>query len=71
MQGITLNHPNFGSKWKQIDFDSFGTDVYKSKLIEKNMELVTWKDIKNTGLWHYCKKPYKVTITFIINIFDR
>lgn len=49
MKGITQNHPNFGSEWRQIDFDTFGTHLYKSKLQEKNIELVTWKDLKNVA----------------------
>jgi len=47
MKGITVNHPNFGSKWRQIDFDSFISKEYKSKLKENNIELITWNDIKN------------------------
>jgi len=47
MQGITVNHPNFGSEWRQIDFDFFTNEQNKSKLKENNIELVTWNDIKN------------------------
>ncbi len=47
MKGITVNHPNFGSEWRQIDFDLFTSQQNKSKLRENNIELVTWNDIKN------------------------
>ncbi|SNY99711.1 polysaccharide deacetylase family protein [Flagellimonas pacifica] len=45
MKGITVNHPNFGSKWRQIDFDTFTSDHIKSKLKKSNAKLITWKDI--------------------------
>ncbi len=47
MKGVTINHPNFGSEWRQVDFDFFTNKVNKSKLEENNIELVTWNDIKN------------------------
>ncbi|WP_343589525.1 polysaccharide deacetylase family protein [Flavobacterium sp.] len=45
MQGITINHPNFGSEWRQIDFDFFTSDECKAKLKENNIQLITWKEI--------------------------
>ncbi len=45
MQGITINHPNFGSEWRQIDFDFFTSDQCKAKLKENNIQLVTWREI--------------------------
>lgn len=47
MKGVTINHPNFGSEWRQIDFDFFTNEENRSKLKEYNIELVTWRDIKN------------------------
>lgn len=32
MKGITLNHPNFGSKWRQIDYDYFIDEMTMTKL---------------------------------------
>lgn len=46
MQGITENHPNFGSEWRQIDFDYFTSQECKSKLEENNIKLITWGEIK-------------------------
>ncbi|MGL1889206.1 MAG: polysaccharide deacetylase family protein [Reichenbachiella sp.] len=46
MKGITVNHPNFGSEWRQIDFNFFTSEVLKSKLKKKGIELITWNDIK-------------------------
>lgn len=47
MKGITINHPNFGSEWRQIDFDYFTSDESKVRLKENGIELITWNDIKN------------------------
>lgn len=47
MQGITFNHPNFGAKWRQIDYDYF-TSVECRTLLEKNkIQLITWRMIKD------------------------
>jgi predicted glycoside hydrolase/deacetylase ChbG (UPF0249 family) len=46
MKNVTVDHPNFGSEWRQIDFDFFTNPRNKSKLNELNIELITWKDIK-------------------------
>ncbi|SEP36227.1 hypothetical protein SAMN05444671_0353 [Flavobacterium sp. CF108] len=45
MQGITVNHPNFGSEWRQIDFDYFTSTECKTKLKENKIQLITWKEI--------------------------
>ena len=46
MKGITVNHPNFGSEWRQIDFESFILQENKAKIKEHQIKLVTWNDIK-------------------------
>ncbi|WP_034043900.1 polysaccharide deacetylase family protein [Wocania ichthyoenteri] len=50
MKGITVNHPNFGSEWRQMDFDYFTSQDAKLKLKESNIELITWHDIKNARI---------------------
>jgi len=45
MRGITVNHPNFGSEWRQVDFNFFTNEIDQSTLKEKNIELITWEDI--------------------------
>ena len=47
MKGITVNHPNFGAEWRQIDFDFFTNQENKLILKEKNIELITWREIQN------------------------
>lgn len=46
MQGITVNHPNFGAEWRQIDFDYFTSEKCRMKLKANNIQLVTWKEIQ-------------------------
>lgn len=46
MQGITINHPNFGSAWRQIDLDFFTSEECQSKLKENNIQMITWRDIQ-------------------------
>ena len=47
MKAITIDHPNFGSEWRQIAFDSFSSTDASSSLIENDIQLITWNDIKN------------------------
>lgn len=49
MQAITLNHPNFGSQWRQIDFESFTDKANEAKLGTHGIRLITWGDIKSLG----------------------
>jgi len=46
MKGITLNHPNFGSEWRQIDYNFFTSEKTRLKLKENNIELVTWNNLQ-------------------------
>ncbi len=45
MRGITVNHPNFGSEWRQMDYDYFTSEKCKSKLQKNDIKSVTWKEI--------------------------
>jgi len=46
MQGMTIDHPSWGSKWRQTDFDFFTSERCKAILKEENIILVTWREIK-------------------------
>ena len=46
MKGVTVNHPNFGSEWRQIDFEFFTDEETKILIQKNNIELVTWSDIR-------------------------
>ncbi len=47
MKGVTLNHPNFGSKWRQTDYDFFTSQKTRLKIKENDIRLVTWNNIQN------------------------
>lgn len=47
MQGITVNHPNFGATWRQLDVDFFTSEQTRATLKKHNIRLVMWGDIKN------------------------
>lgn len=47
MKGIAVNHPNFGSEWRQTDFDFFTKPSTKELLEINNIKLITWKEISN------------------------
>jgi len=46
MKSITEDHPNFGSEWRQLDFDYFTSKECKSKIKKNAIELVSWREIK-------------------------
>ena len=46
MKSITENHPNFGAEWRQIDLDFFTSKRCKDILIENQIQMVTWNEIK-------------------------
>lgn len=45
MRKITINHPNFGSKWRQSDFNFAISEKSKSKIEENNIQLIDWRTI--------------------------
>lgn len=47
MKDITIDHPNFGSAWRQIDFDFFTSELCKRKIAENNLTLITWREIRD------------------------
>jgi hypothetical protein len=46
MQAVAIDHPNFGSEWRQMDFDFFTSETCKEKLKSNNIQLITWREIK-------------------------
>ena len=46
MQAVAVNHPDFGSAWRQRDFDFFTSEEAKRLLKENNIILITWKEIQ-------------------------
>ena len=47
MQAITVEHVNWGSDWRQQDFDFFTSDACRKILEEENIQLITWKEVRD------------------------
>lgn len=47
MKGVTVNHPDYGAAWRQADFDFFSSPECAQMLEENNIQLVTWKEIRD------------------------
>ncbi|WP_242206514.1 polysaccharide deacetylase family protein [Aestuariivivens insulae] len=46
MKGMTFGHPDWGSVWRQKDFNFFTSETCKELLKKENIKLVTWRQIK-------------------------
>lgn len=46
MQGITVNHPDFGSAWRQRDLDFVTSGEFKDLLDAHDIKLVSWDQIR-------------------------
>jgi predicted glycoside hydrolase/deacetylase ChbG (UPF0249 family) len=45
MQGATWNHPDWGSAWRQHDFDTMKSAEFQKFLKDQGFILVSWKDL--------------------------
>lgn len=50
MRGVTVDHPDFGSTWRQRDFDVMTSPELEAVLKEEGVRLITWREIQ--GLVH-------------------
>ncbi len=46
LQAVTLDHPDFGSAWRQRDYDFVTSVEFKKALEENHVILVKWKDLQ-------------------------
>ena len=46
LKAITVDHPHWGSKWRELDFKILGSEEFRKRLRNRNIELVTWNQIK-------------------------
>jgi len=46
LQAVTVDHPDYGSAWRQRDFDFVTSPEFKKALEENHIILVKWKDLK-------------------------
>jgi predicted glycoside hydrolase/deacetylase ChbG (UPF0249 family) len=47
MKAVTIDHPDYGAEWRQADFDFFTSEDCKKLLKENNIQLVTWREIRD------------------------
>jgi hypothetical protein len=47
MQAVTIDHPDWGAAWRQTDFDFFTGENCKKLLLENNIRLITWREIRD------------------------
>ena len=46
MQGITVNHPDFGSAWRQKDLDFVTSQQFRDLLKARDIKLVSWGQVR-------------------------
>ena len=47
LQAVTVGHPDYGSAWRQRDYDLVNSPAnFKKALAENQMVLVKWKDLQ-------------------------
>ena len=47
MRAVTIDHPDWGSAWRQADFDYFTSEECKKVLKENNIYVITWREIRD------------------------
>jgi predicted glycoside hydrolase/deacetylase ChbG (UPF0249 family) len=45
MRGVAFDHPNWGSEWRQRDFQFVTSDAFRKLLQDNNVKLVTWREV--------------------------
>jgi len=49
MKAITIDLPDFGSAWRQRDYDYVTSDEFRNLIKKQGIILVTWGDIKRVN----------------------
>ncbi len=52
MQAIAVDHPDFGSAWRQRDLDFVLSDTFQSQLAANDITLIGWNQIRAQGRSH-------------------
>jgi chitin disaccharide deacetylase len=47
MQGVTIDHADYGAAWRQADYNFFSGDACKKLLKENNIRVITWREIRD------------------------
>ncbi len=46
LQAVTVDHPDYGSAWRQRDYDAVTSPEFKRAVEENHVILIRWKDLK-------------------------
>jgi hypothetical protein len=46
LQGVMVDHPDYGAAWRQRDYDFVTSSEFRKVLEENNVILVKWKDLR-------------------------
>jgi chitin disaccharide deacetylase len=46
MEAVMVDHPDYGSAWRQRDYNVVTSPEFKNELKENHVVLVHWRDLK-------------------------
>ncbi|MFL2628659.1 MAG: hypothetical protein ACJ0OQ_02735 [Candidatus Marisimplicoccus sp.] len=46
LKAVTIDHPEYGSLWRQLDYDVFNSEELKDLIEDNDIKLVTWGEIQ-------------------------
>lgn len=46
LQAVTIDHPDFGSAWRQRDYDFVTSPEFRKILVENHVVLIKWRDLQ-------------------------
>ena len=46
LQGITVNHPDYGAAWRQRDYEFFTSPRFARAVQDNHIIVVKWKDLQ-------------------------
>jgi predicted glycoside hydrolase/deacetylase ChbG (UPF0249 family) len=52
MQGVTIDHPDYGAAWRQADFNFFTSEKCKKLLQQNGIQVITWREIRDKLIRH-------------------
>jgi len=47
LKAVTIDHPEYGSLWRQLDYDVFNSKEIKQLLNDEGIKLVNWGEIRD------------------------
>ena len=47
LKAVTIDHPEYGSLWRQLDFDVFNSKEIKQLIKDEGIKLVNWGEIRD------------------------